>query len=116
MSGQYKLHEYLFSLPSAPNYQLPTAGEFTNTICPHYGMEVHIYWLLAVMASLPQKPPHLEQTGTWTFVNLNWTLAFAYLFVYINLRTTAAGTREWYRQRFGDDAVKGKSLLITDGW
>ena len=94
---QNRLHHYLATLPPAPHYQVPKKDAFTTTICPHYGEEVSIYCGLFSLGGLP-------------FPNL--TLLIAYIFVYLNLNVTARGTREWYKEKFGDEAVRDKSLLF----
>jgi len=102
MYRQNRLHYYLSTLPAAPNYELPTKDEFKTIVSPHYGHEISIYHGLAVIGSLNQ-----------SIIQLNWTLILGYLFVYVNLRTTAKGTKAWYATKFGDKAVRNKSLMLT---
>jgi 3-oxo-5-alpha-steroid 4-dehydrogenase 3 len=97
---QNRIHYYLSTLPSGPQYKVPMQRPFKEAICPHYGEEISIYHSLIILAAgYPQQ---------------NWTLLFAYAFVYVNLRVTAKGTREWYHQKFGADAVTGKNLMFSD--
>lgn len=106
MYRQNVLHHYLHTLPSSPNYQIPSKDEFQSAICPHYGYEICIYWLMAFMSTVWGKESYLSQP--------NYTLFAAYTFVLVNLRTTALGTRDWSRQRFGEKAIKGKALWGAD--
>ena len=96
--SQNRLHHYLATLPAAPHYEVPKKYAFTTVICPHYGEEVLIYHGLYFLGGYPAP---------------NLTLLMAYIFVYLNLNITARGTREWYKEKFGDEAVKAKSLMLT---
>ncbi|KAL4881310.1 hypothetical protein BJY04DRAFT_218481 [Aspergillus karnatakaensis] len=93
---QHDCHHYLFTLKK---YTLPTHPVFSRIICPHYTAECVIYLSLAVLGA-----PRGEI--------VNKTLLSALVFVAINLGITASTTREWYRQKFGEDAVRGKWNMI----
>lgn len=105
---QYDCHAYLASLKSSKktdggaaksHYQLPEHPAFNISLSPHYFAECLIYLSLAIAA-----PPQGDL--------LNWTFVTALIFVMTNLGVTAYGTAEWYEQRFGADAVKGKARMI----
>jgi 3-oxo-5-alpha-steroid 4-dehydrogenase 3 / polyprenol reductase len=105
---QNRLHCYLFTLPGAPNYQIPSRLGFSTAVCPHYGAEVSVYANLCLI-TLAVKDGE---------VFFNSTLLLALVFVYTNLSVTAFGTQKWYRNRFGERAVQGKLLLLPEnrGW
>ncbi len=102
-STQYRAHRHLASLPSAPNYALPTSVEFNRTIAPHYFAECLIYLALTLLAA-PE-----GQT-------INKTMASALVLEVINLGITANETHKWYEQRFGVEKVKGKARMIPGVW
>src|ERR1700712_828508 len=47
---QYRVHKYLSTLPSAPNYTFPTAWFFDPCMTPHYTAEVYIYSCLSLVS------------------------------------------------------------------
>ncbi|KAL2822530.1 protein DFG10 [Aspergillus granulosus] len=93
---QHDCHHYLYSLK---RYTLPTHPMFSKLVCPHYTAECMIYLSIAVLAA-----PQGEI--------VNKTVLSALTFVVINLGITASTTREWYRQKFGEEAVRGKWNMI----
>ncbi|KAL4927955.1 putative 3-oxo-5-alpha-steroid 4-dehydrogenase [Aspergillus undulatus] len=93
---QHDCHHYLFSLEK---YTLPTHPMFSRILCPHYTAECMIYLSLALLAA-----PQGE--------TVNKTLLSAVFFVAVNLGITASTTRQWYKQKFGEAAVKGKWNMI----
>lgn len=124
---QHDCHAYLASLKSKPapspptnpvqinerrrdesnesgRYKLPDHPAFAYLIAPHYTAECLIYLSLTMVAA--------PQGGVW----VNLTLACALVFVVVNLGATADFTREWYRGRFGEEAVKGKWRLVPFVW
>lgn len=105
---QHDCHAYLASLKTGKepfgrrataDYKLPEHPAFNISITPHYFAECLIYVALAIAAAPP---------GRW----LNRTLFCAFVFVTVNLGVTASGTKRWYEQRFGAQAVQGKSAMI----
>lgn len=100
---QFSAHKHLASLPSAPNYQIPTDRLFARNLTPHYFAEYLIY---AALASIAAPPGY--------FVNL--TIACGAAFVLVNLGVTAHGTREWYVRRFGAERINGKYRMIPKVW
>jgi len=124
---QHDCHTYLASLKSKPatppatksvhlskngegdsleaaQYKLPDHPAFAYLIAPHYTAECLIYLSLTMVAA--------PQGSAW----VNRTLACALVFVVVNLGATADVTREWYRRRFGEAAVKGKWRLVPYVW
>ncbi|OJJ47659.1 hypothetical protein ASPZODRAFT_15109 [Penicilliopsis zonata CBS 506.65] len=93
---QHDCHHYLFSLKK---YTLPTHPLFRGIICPHYTAECIIYLSLALLAA-----PKGE------FINK--TLVTCLLFVAVNLGITAKSTKTWYMQKFGDESVRGRWIMI----
>ncbi|EAW08191.1 putative 3-oxo-5-alpha-steroid 4-dehydrogenase [Aspergillus clavatus NRRL 1] len=93
---QHDCHHYLFSLKK---YTLPTHPMFRAIVCPHYTAECAIYLSLALLAA-PQ--------GEW----VNKTLLSCFAFVIVNLGVTAAISKQWYKQKFGPEAVKGKWNMV----
>ncbi|KAL2871111.1 putative 3-oxo-5-alpha-steroid 4-dehydrogenase [Aspergillus lucknowensis] len=93
---QHDCHHYLYSLEK---YTLPTHPMFSRLICPHYTAECLIYLSLALLAA-----PEGEIA--------NKTVLSALAFVAVNLGITASTTRQWYRQKFGEDAVRGKWNMV----
>jgi len=94
--NQYRCHKHLAGLRK---YSLPSDGLFSHLVCPHYACECLLYFSLAV-AGAPQ--------GQW----LNRTLLCVTAFAVVNLGVTAAGTREWYADKFGQEAVAKKWNMI----
>ncbi len=94
--NQYKCHEHLAGLKK---YSLPNAGLFRRLVCPHYTCECLLYFSIAVAAAPAGK-------------FCNRTLLCALVFVLVNLGVTAAGTRTWYAEKFGRDAVANKWNMI----
>ncbi|EGS20581.1 uncharacterized protein CTHT_0024150 [Thermochaetoides thermophila DSM 1495] len=94
--NQHRCHRHLAGLEK---YSLPSEGLFCRFVCAHYTCECLLYLAMAVGAA-PQ--------GQW----INRTLLCALLFVVVNLGVTAAGTRRWYAQKFGAEAVRGKWNMI----
>lgn len=93
---QHDCHHYLFSLEK---YTLPTHPVFTRVVSPHYTAECAIYLSLAFLAA-----PEGEL--------VNKTLLSSFCFVAVNLGVTAGTSRQWYRAKFGDEAVRGKWNMI----
>lgn len=93
---QHDCHHYLFSLEK---YTLPTHPIFARIVCPHYTAECAIYLSLALIAA-----PKGEM--------VNKTLLSCLGFVVVNLGVTAATSRQWYRAKFGEEAVRGKWNMI----
>ena len=93
---QHDCHQYLFSLK---RYTVPDHPLFSLVVCPHYTMECIIYLSLALLAAPPGQ-----------FVNR--TLLCSLFFVVVNLGVTAATTRRWYAEKFGQQAVQGRWRMI----
>ncbi|KAJ0422417.1 hypothetical protein BJY00DRAFT_75048 [Aspergillus carlsbadensis] len=93
---QHDCHHYLYSLK---RYTLPTHPMFSKFVCPHYTAECMIYLSIALLAA-----PKGEI--------VNKTVLSALAFVVVNLGITASTTRQWYRQKFGEEAVRGKWNMI----
>jgi 3-oxo-5-alpha-steroid 4-dehydrogenase 3 len=93
---QHDCHHYLYSLKK---YTLPTHPMFSKFVCPHYTAECMIYLSIALLAA-----PKGEI--------INKTVLSALAFVVVNLGITASTTRQWYRQKFGEEAVRGKWNMI----
>lgn len=101
---QHSYHAYLYRLRTqCKGYQLPSHPFFPNLLCPHYTCEVAIYALLSILAA----PPHHT---------VNWTLLCATVFVATNLGVTAAGTKQWYRDRFGVEKVGSRKRMVPWVW
>ncbi|KAF1958238.1 hypothetical protein CC80DRAFT_515042 [Byssothecium circinans] len=101
---QHSYHAYLYRLRTQnTGYQLPSHPLFPNLLCPHYTCEVAIYALLSLLAA-PQGRV------------VNWTLMSATIFVLVNLGVTAAGTKEWYAEKFGQSRVSGRKRMIPWVW
>jgi 3-oxo-5-alpha-steroid 4-dehydrogenase 3 len=95
---QHRAHAHLAGLRK---YTLPHAGWFARVVCAHYSAECLVYLGLAVVAAPP--------TGA---LAVNGTLAAAAAFVAVNLGVTGKGTMAWYREKFGEDAVRGKWIMV----
>ncbi|KAE8145003.1 hypothetical protein BDV25DRAFT_79443 [Aspergillus avenaceus] len=93
---QHDAHHYLFSLKK---YTLPSHPMFRKIICPHYTAECTIYLSLALLAA-----PQGEM--------VNKTVLSAFAFVAVNLGVTAAITKRWYMQKFGENAVRERWNMI----
>lgn len=103
---QHDCHAYLASLKktakggeSKSEYKLPDHPAFNISLTPHYFAECLIYASLSILAA--------PQSG-W----VNWTFVAALFFVAVNLGVTADGTRKWYREKFGTEAVSGRARMI----
>lgn len=97
---QHDAHAYLASLRK---YSLPTHPMFQLLVCPHYTAECIIYLSMALLGA------HSQQ---W----LNWTISSALMFVTINLGVTAKGTKQWYAQKYGVDAVRRRYIMVPLLW
>jgi 3-oxo-5-alpha-steroid 4-dehydrogenase 3 / polyprenol reductase len=93
---QNECHEYLATLRK---YTLPDEGLFQYLICPHYTCECLVYLSMAV-------------AGAPGGQVLNRTVLCGALFVAVNLGATAAGTKQWYIQKFGADKLAGRWRMI----
>ncbi|KAH7382317.1 hypothetical protein BKA66DRAFT_570606 [Pyrenochaeta sp. MPI-SDFR-AT-0127] len=101
---QYSYHAYLYRLRTEnKGYQLPVHPLFPNLLCPHYTCEIAIYALLSFLAA---------PAGSV----VNWTLVCGTVFVATNLGVTAAGTKEWYMDRFGEAKVGPRKRMIPALW
>lgn len=98
--AQNGIHRFLATLPSKSR-QLPSEGLFTGTLCPHYGYEVLIYAGLAFGWGMEGSTP---------------TMDAVLRFVAVNLFISARQKQKWYRDRFGAEAIKGRTLLFTSRW
>ncbi|EME87391.1 uncharacterized protein MYCFIDRAFT_28109 [Pseudocercospora fijiensis CIRAD86] len=105
---QHDCHSYLAALKaskkgeqaaSGSQYRLPDHPAWNLSLTPHYFAECLIYLSLAIIAA---------PRGSL----LNWTFVSALTFVAINLGVTAHGTKSWYRQKFGDQAVYRRARMI----
>ncbi|KXT17862.1 hypothetical protein AC579_5886 [Pseudocercospora musae] len=105
---QHDCHAYLAALKaskkgehaaSASQYRLPDHPAWNLSLTPHYFAECLIYLSLAIIAA---------PRGSV----LNWTFVSALIFVVINLGVTAYRTKEWYEQKFGDQAVYRRVRMI----
>lgn len=93
---QYDCHKYLASLKK---YSLPNHAIFRYVVCPHYTCECFIYVSIAIVSA---------PTGRM----FNGTVLAGLAFVVSNLAVTADGTREWYVDKFGKEAVKGRWRMV----
>jgi 3-oxo-5-alpha-steroid 4-dehydrogenase 3 len=100
--SQYRIHKYLYRLPSKPRINVPSKGVFKHAINPHYGSEVGIYACLFWLSSP-------------SFLHPNWTMFSVLCFVAINLGVSAKVTKEKYAASFGPPVVQGKSLFGLPG-
>ncbi|KXS95640.1 hypothetical protein AC578_3555 [Pseudocercospora eumusae] len=105
---QHDCHSYLATLKtskkgekaaSGSQYRLPDHPAWNLSLTPHYFAECLIYLSLAIIAA---------PRGSM----LNWTFVSALTFVAINLAVTAYGTKEWYKQKFGDHAVYRRARMV----
>jgi 3-oxo-5-alpha-steroid 4-dehydrogenase 3 len=94
--NQYRCHNHLAGLKK---YSLPEKGMFEYLICPHYTCECLLYLAMAV-------------GGAPKGAVFNKTLLCGLIFIVTNLGVTAAGTRKWYIERFGTEAVKTRWTMI----
>ncbi|KAH6653914.1 hypothetical protein BKA67DRAFT_658253 [Truncatella angustata] len=95
-SMQHRCHKHLSDLAK---YSLPNRGMFRYLICPHYTCECLLYLSLAIVAA-PEKQL------------FNKTLLCGSIFVATNLGVTAAGTRNWYAGKFGEEMIIDKWNMI----
>lgn len=84
-------------------YTLPDHPLFDYTVTPHYLAECFEYIGLALITA------PVGQV-------FNTTMLCCLVFVVVNLGVTADGTREWYRARFGEEAVRGKARMVPLIW
>ena len=94
--AQYDCHTHLASLVK---YSLPDHPFFARLACPHYFAECVIYAALSIVSA-----PKGQMVNSTVFV--------ATVFVVVILGVSAKVNKEWYRQKFGEDAVKGKWNMI----
>jgi hypothetical protein len=97
---QNSIHRFLATLPSK-SHQLPSQGLFARTLCPHYGYEVLIYFDLAF---------------GWGMHGSAQTMSAVLRFVAVNLFISARQKQKWYREQFGADVIKDRSLIFTSRW
>lgn len=101
---QHVYHAYLYRLRTQNNsYQLPSHPLFPNLLCPHYTCDIAVYVLLSFLAA---PAGHA----------VNWTLVTAAIFTAVTLGITAAGTKDWYEQKFGKEKVSGRRRMIPWLW
>lgn len=102
---QSNFHGYLRYMKrlTQGDYTLPDHPLFDYTVTPHYLAECFEYIGLALM---------LAPVGQL----FNTTMLCCVVFVVVNLGVTADGTREWYRAKFGEEAVKGKARMVPLIW
>lgn len=93
---QHDCHYYLSSLEK---YTLPAHPLFSRIVSPHYTAECAIYLSLALLAA-----PSGEL--------INKTLLSCLAFVAVNLGVTAGSSKEWYKQKFGEESMRGKWRMI----
>ncbi|KAJ9202539.1 hypothetical protein DTO164E3_2979 [Paecilomyces variotii] len=93
---QHDCHHYLASLKK---YTLPAHPLFLSVICPHYTAECVIYLALALLAA-----PAGE--------SINKTVLSGLFFVAVNLGITAASSKRWYMQKFGEENVRNRWRMI----
>lgn len=93
---QHDCHHFLFSLKK---YTLPEHPIFRGIVCPHYGAECIIYLSLALLAAPPGQV-------------VNKTMLTCLGFVAVNLGITAQTTKQWYMQKFDQDKVQNRWLMI----
>ncbi|KAF2686209.1 hypothetical protein K458DRAFT_209284 [Lentithecium fluviatile CBS 122367] len=101
---QHRCHAYLYRLRiQNTGYKLPSHPVFPNLLCPHYTCEIAIYAGMSLLAAPAGQ-------------RVNWTLVCATIFVVVNLGVTAAGTKEWYMEKFGAEKVGGRTRMIPWVW
>lgn len=93
---QNRCHVHLANLKK---YSLPDQGLFRFIVSPHYTCECALYLALAIVAAPEGR-------------SVNRTLLCTVMFVAVNLGATAAGTKQWYIEKFGADKVRGKWRMI----
>jgi 3-oxo-5-alpha-steroid 4-dehydrogenase 3 len=93
---QYDCHTYLADIKK---YSLPEHPFFRYIVCPHYLAECLIYTAIAVVAA-----------PKGSVVNL--TVWFGLVFVSVILGVSAKVNREWYRGKFGEQAVEKKWNMV----
>lgn len=97
---QHDAHTHLATLRK---YSLPTHPMFQLVVCPHYTAECVIYLSMALLGAPP---------GQW----FNWTIVAALVFVTTNLGVTAKGTKQWYADKFGLEAVRRRYTMVPFVW
>lgn len=102
---QSNVHGYLKYMKQLTKgeYTLPNHPLFDYTFTPHYFAECVEYVGLALIMGPPGRV-------------FSTTMLCALVFVAVNLGVTADGTREWYRKKFGEEAVEGKARMIPLLW
>ncbi|KAH8692857.1 putative 3-oxo-5-alpha-steroid 4-dehydrogenase [Talaromyces proteolyticus] len=93
---QHDCHHYLSSLKK---YTVPTHPLFTWVVSPHYTAECVIYLSLTFLAA-----PEGEF--------LNKTILCGLFFVVVNLGGTARNSQKWYKEKFGEESIRGKWIMI----
>jgi 3-oxo-5-alpha-steroid 4-dehydrogenase 3 len=93
---QHDCHAYLASLEK---YSLPVHPFFRGVVCPHYTAEVVIYLAIAVLAG-----PRGEV--------VNKTVGAGAVFVAVILGVAAGTNKEWYREKFGEEKVRGRWCIL----
>lgn len=93
---QREFHRHLASLKK---YTLPHDSWFRHIVCPHYTAECLIYLSLSLVAAPAGKM-------------VNQTVFLGLVFVAVNLGATAAGTKRWYGEKFGEATVRDKWRMI----
>lgn len=93
---QHDCHYYLSSLEK---YTVPAHPLFNKIVSPHYTTECIIYLSLALLAA-----PSGEL--------INKTLLSCLAFVAVNLGVTAGTSKEWYKQKFGEESMRGRWRMI----
>lgn len=89
-------HRYLAGLRK---YTFPDEGLFRHIVSAHYFCECLIYLGITIAAA---------PSGDY----LNGTMATALLFVFVNLASTASGTKKWYAEKFGPEKVAAKWKIM----
>ena len=120
---------------SKNTYSLPTHPLFSRLIAPHYTLEVAIYIIIALLVApdrlegtlvtqnnssndknentFSSSPSSIINVATTTTLHINYTVAAAAIFAAVNLGVTAAGTRQWYAARFGQEAALFKKWTLV---
>lgn len=102
--AQHKSHKILASYrknsdSNSNKFVLPTGFLFDLVDCPHYGMEILIYFCFALIQSFSG----LEIYSGWLI----------FLFVIANLSNTANKTHEWYKTKFRETyPIEKRTALI----
>ena len=93
---QHDCHHYLSSLKK---YTVPAHPLFNKIVSPHYTTECAIYLSLALLAA---------PSGDL----INKTLLSCLAFVAVNLGVTADTSKAWYKQKFGEESMRGRWKMI----